>query len=64
MALLALTQPLAPCHAAVRHVLVHAGEKCDPYIYYQRVRQPMSGWRNNPQLPQVRAQTAVSCDIA
>lgn len=28
------------------------GEKCDPYIYYQRVRQPMSGWRNNPQLPQ------------
>jgi indoleamine 2,3-dioxygenase len=27
------------------------GEKCDPYIYYQRVRQPMSGWRNNPDLP-------------
>lgn len=27
------------------------GEKCDPYIYYQRVRQPMSGWKNNPALP-------------
>jgi indoleamine 2,3-dioxygenase len=27
-------------------------EKCDPYIYYARVRQPMSGWRNNPALPQ------------
>jgi hypothetical protein len=29
------------------------GEGCDPYIYYQRVRTPMSGWRNNPDLPQV-----------
>lgn len=28
------------------------GEKCDPHIYYQRVRLPMSGWRNNPALPQ------------
>ena len=27
------------------------GEKCDPAIYYQRVRLPMSGWRNNPALP-------------
>ncbi len=27
------------------------GEKCDPAIYYQRVRLPMSGWRNNPELP-------------
>ena len=29
----------------------HAGEKCDPYVYYHRVRQPMSGWRSNPRLP-------------
>lgn len=28
------------------------GEKCDPAIYYQRVRLPMSGWRNNPDLPE------------
>lgn len=27
------------------------GEKCDPYIYYSRVRSPMSGWKNNPLLP-------------
>ncbi|KAG2438059.1 hypothetical protein HXX76_005669 [Chlamydomonas incerta] len=32
--------------------LSRMGEKCDPYIYYQRVRTPMSGWRNNPDLPQ------------
>ncbi|GLC73238.1 hypothetical protein PLESTF_001350500 [Pleodorina starrii] len=32
--------------------LSRMGEKCDPYIYYQRVRTPMSGWRNNPNLPQ------------
>jgi hypothetical protein len=27
------------------------GEKCDPHIYYHRVRTPMSGWRGNPALP-------------
>lgn len=26
-------------------------EKCDPHIYYERVRMPCSGWRNNPALP-------------
>lgn len=29
------------------------GEKCDPYVYYTRVRLPMSGWRGNPALPEV-----------
>lgn len=32
-------------------ILGRMGEKCDPYIYYQRVRWPMSGWRNNAALP-------------
>ncbi|KAG2498462.1 hypothetical protein HYH03_003716 [Edaphochlamys debaryana] len=32
--------------------LSRMGEACDPYIYFQRVRTPMSGWRNNPDLPQ------------
>lgn len=27
------------------------GEKCDPAVYYARVRLPMSGWRGNPRLP-------------
>jgi indoleamine 2,3-dioxygenase len=27
-------------------------EHCDPYIYYQRVRPYIHGWKNNPALPQ------------
>ncbi len=27
-------------------------ERCDPYIYYQRVRPYIHGWKNNPALPQ------------
>lgn len=26
-------------------------EKCDPAIYFSRVRLPMSGWRGNDALP-------------
>ena len=26
-------------------------EKCDPYIYYHRVRPYIFGWKNNPDLP-------------
>jgi indoleamine 2,3-dioxygenase len=26
-------------------------EKCDPYIYFHRVRPYIFGWRNNPSLP-------------
>lgn len=26
-------------------------ERCDPYIYYQRVRPYIHGWKNNPALP-------------
>ena len=26
-------------------------EKCDPHIYFERVRVPVSGWRNNDALP-------------
>jgi indoleamine 2,3-dioxygenase len=32
-------------------ILARMGEKCDPHVYYTRVRLPMSGWRNNPALP-------------
>lgn len=27
-------------------------ERCDPYIYFQRVRPYIHGWKNNPALPQ------------
>jgi indoleamine 2,3-dioxygenase len=26
-------------------------ERCDPYIYYQRVRPYIHGWKNNPAMP-------------
>ena len=38
---------------AMQATLSRMGEKCDPYIYYHRVRLPMSGWRSNPALPEV-----------
>jgi indoleamine 2,3-dioxygenase len=32
-------------------VLCRMPEKCDPYIYFHRVRPYIFGWRNNPSLP-------------
>ena len=42
---------LSSCLAAMEALLMRMDEGCDPYIYYHRVRQPMSGWRGNPLLP-------------
>lgn len=33
-------------------VLSRMPEYCDPYIYYQRVRPYIHGWKNNPALPE------------
>ncbi|KAI8467659.1 MAG: hypothetical protein J3K34DRAFT_523547 [Monoraphidium minutum] len=35
----------------MQRLLGRMGEKCDPYVYYHRVRAPMAGWRGNPALP-------------
>src|ERR1041385_7509658 len=32
-------------------VLERMPEKCDPYIYYRRVRPYIHGWKNHPLLP-------------
>jgi indoleamine 2,3-dioxygenase len=32
-------------------ILARMPERCDPYVYYHRVRWPMAGWRGNPALP-------------
>jgi indoleamine 2,3-dioxygenase len=32
-------------------VLARMPERCDPYIYFHRVRPYIFGWRNNPSLP-------------
>ncbi len=36
---------------AVQSIFGRMRERCDPYIYYSRVRWPMAGWRNNERLP-------------
>jgi indoleamine 2,3-dioxygenase len=36
---------------AMYQVLCRMPEKCDPYIYFHRVRPYIFGWRNNPSLP-------------
>ena len=37
--------------SAICHSLGRMTEKCDPHIYYERVRLPTSGWRDNPAMP-------------
>lgn len=37
--------------SAMYQVLCRMPEKCDPYIYFHRVRPYIFGWRNNPSLP-------------
>jgi len=48
--LLSLTK-LRDSLAAMYSVLCRMPEKCDPYIYFHRVRPYIFGWRNNPSLP-------------
>ena len=47
---LALTQ-LRDGIKSMYDVLARMPEKCDPYIYFHRVRPYIFGWRNNPALP-------------
>ena len=37
--------------ASMRQSLARMTERCDPYIYYRRVRPYIHGWKNNPALP-------------
>ena len=37
--------------SAMYQVLCRMPEKCDPYVYFHRVRPYIFGWRNNPSLP-------------
>jgi indoleamine 2,3-dioxygenase len=36
---------------AMQATLGRMGERCDPYVYYHRVRRPMGGSKNNPEMP-------------
>ena len=35
----------------MRDTLLRMKERCDPYVYYTRVRPYIHGWKNSPSLP-------------
>lgn len=43
---------LATAQEAMRDTLLRMPERCDPYIYYSRVRPYIHGWKNSPTLPE------------
>jgi len=43
---------LAAAQTAMRDTLLHMKERCDPYMYYNRVRPYIHGWKNSPSLSQ------------
>jgi indoleamine 2,3-dioxygenase len=42
---------LALAQTAMRDTLIRMKERCDPYVYYNRVRPYIHGWKNSPSLP-------------
>jgi indoleamine 2,3-dioxygenase len=42
---------LAAAQSAMRGTLLRMKERCDPYVYYHRVRPYIHGWKNSPSLP-------------
>ena len=44
-------ESLASAQTAMRDTLLRMKERCDPYVYYTRVRPYIHGWKNSPSLP-------------
>ena len=44
-------QALASAQTEMRDSLLRMKERCDPYVYYTRVRPYIHGWKNSPSLP-------------
>jgi len=42
---------LASAQTAMRDTLLRMKERCDPYVYYNRVRPYIHGWKNSPPFP-------------
>jgi indoleamine 2,3-dioxygenase len=42
---------LGTAQSAMRDTLLRMKERCDPYVYYHRVRPYIHGWKNSPSLP-------------
>lgn len=51
-ALIAHLQTVGDTLQTLHDLLGRMEERCDPYIYYHRVRPFMFGWKDNPDLPQ------------
>ena len=49
---LAGLRSLAAAQTAMRDTLLRMKERCDPYMYYNRVRPYIHAWKNSPALPQ------------
>ena len=43
---------LATAQESMRDTLLRMPERCDPHIYYSRVRPYIHGWKNSPSLPE------------
>lgn len=48
---LAGLRSLTAAQTAMRDTLLRMKERCDPYVYYNRVRPYIHAWKNNPALP-------------
>ena len=48
---LAGLRSLAAAQTAMRDTLLRMKERCDPYMYYNRVRPYIHAWKNSPALP-------------
>lgn len=53
-------QSLARAQATMRDTLLRMKERCDPYVYYTRVRPYIHGWKNSPALPDGLAYVGVA----
>lgn len=47
----ALLEDMAKVWVDLKHLFDRMPERCDPYIYFERVRPYIHGWKDNPALP-------------
>src|SRR5262249_17753388 len=45
-------ESLITAQTAMRDTLLRMKDRCDPYVYYNRVRPYIHGWKNSPSLPE------------
>ena len=45
-------EAMATVWADINAIFDRMPERCDPYVYFERVRPYIHGWKDNPALPQ------------